>query len=56
MNSHCHRILITMSFLSAQEKAHNLTGFLEDIRSNMELVLRYLNRHQDDLLNPNEAT
>ena len=46
-----------MSFLSAQEKARNLTsGFLEDVRSNMESVLQYLNRHQDDLLNPNEAT
>ena len=46
-----------MSFLSAQEKARNLTsGFLEDIRSNMESVLQYLNHHQDDLLNLNEAT
>ena len=46
-----------MSFLSAQEKARNLTsGFLEDVRSNMESVLRYLDCHQDDLLNPNKAT
>ena len=46
-----------MSFVSAQEKARNLSsGFLEDVRSNMESVLRYLNLHQADLLNPHEAT
>ena len=46
-----------MSFLSAQEKACNLSSvFLEDVRSNMEWVLQYLNLHQADLLNPNEAT
>ena len=56
-NSHHHPIPTTMSTLSAQEKAHNLSSrFLEDVRSNMELVLRFFNRHQAELSNPNEAT